>query len=1005
MRQPAVDVAQHATGQHGVEELRPVVRRRRRAERHVDAVRARHEPPALGAAHGGPGHQSQRDRCRPRSDGSQARHERSGTQLRRQHTQHRQPARDPRRRPPPSGHPPSCPALRRYVGLGSRRLADRGARRPGSLVEEGRQARHETPRRGRRRPSPGFETGASAPSSTSGCPLVEEGRQARHETPQEAHGPSPGSETGASAPSSTSERRSLVEEGRQARHETPRQAHVRHRVSRQALARLPQPASAPSPLVERAVRPVTKPREQAHRPSPGFETGASAPSSTSGFSLVEEGRQARHETPQHSSETPCGEGVPSRFRLSVAAAWIESHERGTRRSSSRSRTSTPAGVLEAAAEAEQAERRAAVMKLRLAHQWAVLNPATPDTGVDTPGGPALDVLTRDESLGGDGTPAVAAFTPETFALKLGISPAAGARLIGDALDLRHRLPLLWKRVRRLQVPAWQARRVAQQTHALPLVGARWVDQRLAARTDGSLGPVITDRLVALAIAKYDPEEQEQREADAQAASDVKISHPDPTLYSGTSRPDRHRRHPDPPSLLRPGLRHRPPALARRRHRPLGCPQDQSHRPDHRHGLRSGRPRRPLRPRHSREQGVRQDQAPRPRRRRGSRRRRRGRRRVRGRHRRTPRRGHHGQAAPVGRPLPGRIPTRPEHGPPRRRRPTRPTRMDARARRAPRRPLRLPPLHRPRQELRQGPHRPPTSRSRTADHPDRPTPTPSPACAADTTAPKPHASGATPARPKATTSGTAPTAPPTSSPTPAPTASDRERSEGLLGEGAATWDSRHRAAAHGPRLAGGHDHLSAQSLLGRSRRPFGHRLHAHDPIGRLPLQAFSHAARAREVSIKIGADLAVSEPLNPDGLGGREQDAAKAHGSECLGDQVGIDDARGLDVDASRVALDCEHSCHGAHGVDRHSLAVLVVGGGRSRTAGGWNRPGVGCSDTGGPARRKQQCRRRPRMPTARPGSEWAARCPGWLSGPAGSPRRLVSPREPGASRAAPRGGI
>ena len=193
-----------------------------------------------------------------------------------------------------------------------------------------------------------------------------------------------------------------------------------------------------------------------------------------------------------------------------------------------------AGVLEAAAEAEQAERRAAVMKLRLAYQWAIINPATRDTGVETPGGPALDVLTTDESLGGDGTPAVAAFTPEPFALKLGISPAAGARLIADALDLRHRLPLLWKRLVRLQVPAWQARRVAQQTHHLPLVGARWVDQRLAARTDGSLGPVITDRLVALAVAKYDPEEQQQREDKARASSDVKLSHPDPTLYDGCS---------------------------------------------------------------------------------------------------------------------------------------------------------------------------------------------------------------------------------------------------------------------------------------------------------------------------------------------------------------------------------------------------------------------------------------------------------------------------------------
>ena len=87
---------------------------------------------------------------------------------------------------------------------------------------------------------------------------------------------------------------------------------------------------------------------------------------------------------------------------------------------------------------------------------------------------------------------------------------------------------------RLEVPAWHARRVAQQTHRLPLIGARWVDERLAARTDGSVGPVITDRLVALAVAKYDPEEQEEREAAATDASDVKLSHPDPTLHAGTS---------------------------------------------------------------------------------------------------------------------------------------------------------------------------------------------------------------------------------------------------------------------------------------------------------------------------------------------------------------------------------------------------------------------------------------------------------------------------------------
>ena len=190
----------------------------------------------------------------------------------------------------------------------------------------------------------------------------------------------------------------------------------------------------------------------------------------------------------------------------------------------------PAGVLDAVAEAEQTERRAALRKLELAYQWAVLHPATADTGVETPGGPAL---LAHESLGGDGTPMVAAFTAEPFALALGISPAAGAQLIGDALDLRHRHPLLWKRLARLEVPAWQARRVARQTHRLPYAGARWVDDQLAGRS--GCGPVIVDRLVAHAIARYDPEDHEQREDDAKEGWDVKLSHPDLTDFAGTSQ--------------------------------------------------------------------------------------------------------------------------------------------------------------------------------------------------------------------------------------------------------------------------------------------------------------------------------------------------------------------------------------------------------------------------------------------------------------------------------------
>src|SRR6478752_4173572 len=189
----------------------------------------------------------------------------------------------------------------------------------------------------------------------------------------------------------------------------------------------------------------------------------------------------------------------------------------------------PGAVLELARDNERELREREFLKLQLAAHWADLHPATANTGVETFAGAAL---LADESLGGDGTPAVAAFTPEPFALALGMSPSAGAQLIADALDVRHRLPMLWKRVARLAVPAWQARRVARQTHRLPKAAAMWVDEQLTDRT--SCGPVIVDRLVAQAIAAYDPEEHEDLEDQSKAGWEVTLTHPEATDFLGTS---------------------------------------------------------------------------------------------------------------------------------------------------------------------------------------------------------------------------------------------------------------------------------------------------------------------------------------------------------------------------------------------------------------------------------------------------------------------------------------
>jgi hypothetical protein len=187
------------------------------------------------------------------------------------------------------------------------------------------------------------------------------------------------------------------------------------------------------------------------------------------------------------------------------------------------------GVLAFLRDLDEEARRIEAFKLKAAAHWADLHPATTDTGAATAVGGVLDA---DELLGGDGTPAVAAFTPEDIAVVLQISPSAAAGAVADALDLRHRLPHLWRAVMRLQVPAWLARRVAQQTRRLPRAGARFVDETLAAHARWGTG--IVDRVVADAIARFDPAEHARREDRGKASWDVTLTHPGPTGFTGTS---------------------------------------------------------------------------------------------------------------------------------------------------------------------------------------------------------------------------------------------------------------------------------------------------------------------------------------------------------------------------------------------------------------------------------------------------------------------------------------
>ncbi|GGD05523.1 HNH endonuclease [Nocardioides daphniae] len=161
-------------------------------------------------------------------------------------------------------------------------------------------------------------------------------------------------------------------------------------------------------------------------------------------------------------------------------------------------------------------------ELELVYAWVVSHPALGEGGV----------LTADEFPGGDGTPGVAAFTAEPLAGVLRVSPAAAQALLADTVDLVHRLPRLWDQVQALEVAVWKARRIATATRSLSLEAARWVDRQLIGAA-GSIGAAALDRLIALAVARVDPEGQKEKEAAERAKWDVDLTHP--RGWAGTSQ--------------------------------------------------------------------------------------------------------------------------------------------------------------------------------------------------------------------------------------------------------------------------------------------------------------------------------------------------------------------------------------------------------------------------------------------------------------------------------------
>lgn len=170
-----------------------------------------------------------------------------------------------------------------------------------------------------------------------------------------------------------------------------------------------------------------------------------------------------------------------------------------------------AATLNSALERRVAADRAEAELLALAAHWADLHPVIGESA----DGFQVDGMERLVPLAGPGAPEVAEFAPAELAATLGMSSYAGQRLVGDALELRHRLPRLWARVQGGSLQAWRGRQIADRSRCLSLEAAAWLDAQLAPFAH-KIGLPRVIRAIEAAMIRFDPEEaarREQRAAD------------------------------------------------------------------------------------------------------------------------------------------------------------------------------------------------------------------------------------------------------------------------------------------------------------------------------------------------------------------------------------------------------------------------------------------------------------------------------------------------------------
>ncbi|WP_395658652.1 DUF222 domain-containing protein [Nocardioides sp.] len=184
-------------------------------------------------------------------------------------------------------------------------------------------------------------------------------------------------------------------------------------------------------------------------------------------------------------------------------------------------TLTRESVLTAAQARHRVAVKAEIDLLVLATDWVALHPGEE---VDT----SIEFGMRDLQIAGDGAPTIDEAAVAEFALAVGRTTDSGRHLLGDAVELRYRLPRLWARVVAGEVAVWKARKVAQATTSLPADAAAAVDQRLAWCAHRCSFAEI-ERQVEKARLEYDPDAAEERRVAAleKRRFDIDLDHATP----------------------------------------------------------------------------------------------------------------------------------------------------------------------------------------------------------------------------------------------------------------------------------------------------------------------------------------------------------------------------------------------------------------------------------------------------------------------------------------------